>query len=158
MRILLALCTGLRKTDIDKLRVTDFDLSRKCISAKNKKTGKITLYQPLPDAVIPEIKAFIAAHVRPDQKKFLRYNWSKKWYSILEKAKLKKPNEKPIIEFHDLRRTFGSMQADAGVPIKALQEMFNHSNIETTMKHYIRTNDSVKRDGVNKLSVKDWLA
>jgi len=64
---------------------------------------------------------------------------------------------KTTIEFHDLRRTFASIQADAGVPIKAVQELMNHSKIETTMKHYITTADSVKRRGVNSLGVKDWL-
>ena len=61
-----------------------------------------------------------------------RDKFTKKWDKIKQAAGLGE------IEFHDLRRTFGSMQADAGVPIKALQEMYNHSNIDTTVKSIVK--------------------
>jgi integrase len=89
--------------------------------------------------------------VAEGQQMFFRGKFSNKWNTIRQRARLED------INFHDLRRTFGSLQADAGVPIKALQEMYNHSNIETTMEHYIATGEGEKRKGVNKLKVKEWL-
>jgi len=151
MRILMAVCTGLRRSDLDAMKLGNIDIEHKTVSLVSGKTGKMVNYQPLPDAIMPEIERFILEEVKDGQVRFFRYKFSKKWETIKSQAGL------PDIEFHDLRRTFGSMQADAGVPIKALQEMYNHSNIETTMKHYIRTEESEKRNGVNKLKVQDWL-
>ncbi len=151
MRILIAVCTGLRRSDIDNLKLRDVNIERKTVSIINQKTGKVTNYQPLPNALMPEIERFILEEVSDKQVKFFKFKFSKKWEVIRKRAGLED------IEFHDLRRTFGSMQADAGVPIKALQEMYNHANIETTMKHYIKTEESAKRDGVNTLKVNEWL-
>jgi len=151
MRILIALCTGLRRSDIDKLKINDINIELKTITTRNQKTGKITNYQPLPDAMMPYIHTFLAEEVDEGQARLFKTKWTKKWYTITKRAGLED------LDFHDLRKTFGSMQADAGVPIKALQEMYNHANIETTMKHYIRTDESEKRSGVNKLKVQDWL-
>lgn len=154
MRILLAVCTGFRKSTLDRLHTSDFDLQRRAVSMVDRKTGKATSYQPLPDAIVPEIERFMRTQIAQGQVLFFKFRWSKKWYDILKDAKLSERTE-----FHDLRRTFGSMQADAGTPIKALQEMYNHANIETTMRHYIATSDTVKRASVNKLgeNINSWL-
>jgi integrase len=37
------------------------------------------------------------------------------------------------IRFHDLRHTFGTQMAAAGVPIRTLQEWMGHRDIKTTM-------------------------
>jgi len=152
LKILIAVCTGLRVSDIESLDIKDLDFERKTISIVNKKTKKITNHQPLPDALMPELQRFMMEEVDDGQVKLFKIRFCyRRWNKIKAMAGL------PNIEFHDLRRTFGSMQADAGVPIKALQEMYNHSSIETTMKHYIKTGESEKRDGVNKLKVAEWF-
>lgn len=151
MRILLAVCTGLRRGDLDRLQLQHIDLNRKTISIVNKKTGKATNYQPLPDAIIPEITKFFDSEITTGQTKFFKTNFTKKWYEIKKRAGL------ADIEFHDLRRTFGSMQASKGVSIKTLQDMYKHSSVETTMTHYITTNDNEKREAVNKLNIEQWL-
>ena len=151
MRILLAVTTGLRRSDIDNIELRDIDIERKVITAVNRKTQKVTLYQPLPDGLMPHLERFILEEIEPGQIRLFKHKFSKKWQTIKRKAGLSH------IQFHDLRRTFGSLQADAGVPIKVLQDMYKHSSIETTMKHYIKTNDTEKRKGVNKLNVNEWL-
>jgi integrase len=151
MRVLLAVCTGLRRGDIDRLKVKDIDVDRKTVSIVNQKTGKATIHQPLPDKLMPEISRFLLEEVDEGQVKLLKTKFTKQWDTIRKRAGLED------IDFHDLRRTFGSLQADAGVPIKALQEMYNHSSIETTMRHYITTGEGEKRNGVNTLKVEEWL-
>ena len=37
------------------------------------------------------------------------------------------------VRFHDLRHTFGTLMAAAGVPMRTLQEWMGHANIQTTM-------------------------
>ena len=86
MRILLALCTGLRRSDIDRLELKHIDIDRKTISVINKKTGKPTQFQPLPDALIPEIIKFIDTEIETGQTKFFKTAFTKKWYSIKKKS------------------------------------------------------------------------
>jgi len=152
MRILLALCTGLRRGDIDNLKLSDINLQFRTITCRNQKTGKITNYQPLPDALMPELERYITEHIEEGQTRLLKTKWSKKWYRIVHRAGL------DGLTFHDLRKTFGSRQADAGVSIKTVQEMYQHASVETTLRHYIRTNDTEKRRGVNSLAIEEWLA
>ena len=37
------------------------------------------------------------------------------------------------VRFHDLRHTFGTQMAAAGVPIRTLQEWMGHASVHTTM-------------------------
>lgn len=46
-------------------------------------------------------------------------------------AALKSANVRRV-RFHDLRHTYGTRMASAGVPMRALQALMGHSNIETT--------------------------
>ena len=151
MKILTAICTGLRRSDIEKLELRHFDLERKTLSIINKKTGKATDYQPLPDDYMPELNSFILEEIAVGQTKFFKIKFTKKWYTIKKRAGLED------IEFHDLRRTWGSMQAEAGVSLKTLQDGYKHSSITTTAQSYIVIGDTKKREGVNKLNVKAWL-
>lgn len=54
------------------------------------------------------------------------------------------------IGWHKLRHTFASHLAEAGVPIKAIQELLGHSNIQTTMR-YAHLSPSVLEDAISKL-------
>lgn len=40
---------------------------------------------------------------------------------------------RPILTFHDLRHTFGTQMAAAGVPLRTLQAWMGHEDIKTTM-------------------------
>jgi integrase len=51
----------------------------------------------------------------------------RRYKAALEAAKVRK------VRFHDLRHTFGTLMAAAGVPIRTLQEWMGHANIQTTM-------------------------
>jgi integrase len=51
------------------------------------------------------------------------------------------------IRFHDLRHTFGTTCAAAGVPVRSIQEWMGHASITTTMRymHFVnRSDDAVK--------------
>ena len=151
MRIYLALVTGLRKSDIDVLKITDINIEMKTLTCRDSKTGKVHDYQPLPDAAMPHITKFILEEVETGQIKLFRTKFSKRWYTICRQAGL------PGLQFHDLRRTFASLQANAGTPLPVVKELMKHSSIETTMTHYIATSGGATRDAVNKLDVKNWL-
>lgn len=53
--------------------------------------------------------------------------------------------------FHDLRHTFGTRQADAGVDVVKIKELMGHASIVTTMR-YIHATDQGKRGAITVLS------
>jgi integrase len=61
-----------------------------------------------------------------------RHGVTKRFQRALKKARL------PEITFHDLRHTFGTTMAAAGVPIRTIQEWMGHADIKTTQiyTHY----------------------
>jgi integrase len=145
IRLLLALSTGLRLRELGELKISDINLSSKNFSRLNRKSGKITQSQPLPKSIVPELEDYITS-LSPKSKDLFPKKFSKRtWNKIRKTANLEQ------ITFHDLRRTFASRLADANVPIALVKEFLKHSSIETTMKHYIRTQDSEARKAINKL-------
>ncbi len=57
----------------------------------------------------------------------------------LKAAKVPYRTDGGVCDFHALRGTCLSWLADAGTPLKVLQDYARHANAETTMKHYART-------------------
>jgi len=53
--------------------------------------------------------------------------------------------------FHDLRHTFGTRLADAGVDVVKIKEFMGHASIVTTMR-YIHATDQGKRGAIVVLS------
>ena len=53
--------------------------------------------------------------------------------------------------FHDLRHTFGTRLADAGVDVVKIKELMGHASIVTTMR-YIHATDQGKRGAIVVLS------
>jgi integrase len=44
-----------------------------------------------------------------------------------------KVEQRPLTRFHDLRHTFGTRMAAAGVPMRTLQEWMGHRDFKTTL-------------------------
>jgi integrase len=69
MRILLALGTGLRRGDIESLRVCDIDFENSCITARSQKTRKSMGSRPVPVLIMAELKKYISG-LDSEQKKY----------------------------------------------------------------------------------------
>ena len=57
------------------------------------------------------------------------------------------------LRIHDLRHTFGTRAADAGVPLVAIGKVMGHASIQTTMR-YAHATDEGKRRAVEALERK----
>ena len=55
------------------------------------------------------------------------------------------------LTYHDLRHTFGTRLADAGVDVVKINELMGHASIVTTMR-YIHATDQGKRGAITVLS------
>ena len=60
---------------------------------------------------------------------------------------LRKANVHPPFRLYDLRHTFGSRSAMAGVDLPTLKELMGHSNISTTMRYIHPTPGAQARGG-----------
>ena len=150
MRILLALGTGLRRGDIESLRVSDIDFETSYITTRSKKTRKSMGSRPVPVPSMAELKKYVSV-LDPEQEKifsdrFNQYRWDK----IRHKVGL------TDFKFHDLRKTFGSVLAQNGVSTAVTQKLLEHWSPDLTNKVYTNV-DPVLRHAVDQIPVGDWL-
>ena len=71
---------------------------------------------------------------------------------ILQKYFKKAKINKAKSHAHALRHTFGVLQSEQGTPIRVLQELFGHANINTTTI-YTQVTDKAKREAVTRFNI-----
>lgn len=73
-------------------------------------------------------------------------NLRKEFIIVLNKAKI------PKIKFHGLRHTYATRLFEENVPIKTVQALLGHSNINTTMNIYTHVTNNMKNNAIEKLN------
>ena len=150
IRIIIALGTGLRRGDVDSLKISDIDFGKNSICTTSKKTKKSMPSRPVSPAVITELSQYIST-LPSDQEQLFRTKFGyRQWRKICNKAGL------AGLKFHDLRRTFCSLLAQNGVSTAVTQRLLEHSSPLLTNKIYTNV-DPVLRNAVEKLPLSNWL-
>ena len=150
IRILLALGTGLRRGDIESLKVSDIDFVNNYITTTSRKTRKSMGSRPVPASVMAELSKYVS-EMDVGQEKLFNDNFShKRWKSICKAVGL------GDLKFHDLRKTFGSLLAQNGISTAVTQRLLEHSSPNLTNKVYTNV-DPVLRHAVEQLPVGKWL-
>jgi len=150
MRILLALGTGLRRGDIESLKISDIDFANNYITTVSKKSRKSMGARPVSASVMAELTEYVS-ELDAEQEKLFNDNFShKRWRKICQKAGL------ADFKFHDLRKTFGSTLAQHGVSTAVTQRLLEHSSSTLTNKIYTNV-DPVLRQSVDQLPIEKWL-
>jgi len=150
MRIVLALGTGLRRGDIESLKINDIDFANNYITTVSKKTRKSMGSRPVSAEVMKELLKYISG-LYPGQEKLFNDNFRhKRWKKICKDAGL------VDLKFHDLRKTFGSILAQNGVSTAVTQRLLEHSSPTLTNKIYTNV-DPVLRQSINQLPIGQWL-
>jgi len=150
IRILLALGTGLRRGDVESLKISDIDFENNSIITSSRKTKKSMGARPVSTTVMTELSKYVC-ELDPGQEKLFNDNFSyKRWKKLCQKAGL------ADLKFHDLRKTFGSMLAQNGISTAVTQKLLEHSSSHLTNKVYTNV-DPVLRHAVEQLPVGEWL-
>ena len=150
IRILLALGTGLRRGDIDSLKVNDIDFERNCIATTSRKTKKSMASRPVSAEITAVLSKYVCS-LDVGQEKFFNTKFNHRiWRKICKAAGL------ADLKFHDLRKTFCSMLAQNGVSTAVTQRLLEHSSPNLTNKVYTNV-DPVLRHAVEQLPVGEWL-
>lgn len=99
IRILLAIATGLRRGDIESLKITDMDFVNNNITTASKKTRKSMGSRPVSALVMTELRKCINGS-NSEQGRLFNDNFShKRWKKICKGVGL------ADLKFHDLRKT-----------------------------------------------------
>jgi integrase len=150
IRVLLALGTGLRRGDIDSLKIRDIDFEKNSISTTSRKTKKSMASRPVSAEMMAELSKYVCSLVIGQKNLFkTKFNY-RKWRRVCKKAGL------DDLKFHDLRKTFGSLLAQNGVSTAVTQKLLEHSSPYLTNKVYTNV-DPVLRNAVERLPVGKWL-
>jgi integrase len=150
LRVLLAVTTGLRRGDIETIRVGDIHFDRNTISTRNRKAGKAMPERPVPEAVVTELASHLTGLPDGQEKLFPDRFSPKKWDRVREEVKI------PGLTFQVLRKTFASLLAQRGVSTAVTQRLLEHSSSQLTNDVYTNV-DPVLRQAVSLLPVADWI-
>ena len=149
--------TGLRRAEVVKLKLTNFNLETGAVEVRKGKGGQDrTVY--LPETAIP----FVARWLKVRGKKpgallcpirkggELEYRHLSSTAVLLVVQKRAKQAGVTTFSPHDFRRTFCSDLLDAGVDIVTVQKLAGHASPTTTAK-YDRRGEETKKNAVQNL-------
>jgi excisionase family DNA binding protein len=147
--ILVALNTGMRRGEILQLKWEDIDLENRSFSVKKTKSGKPRTI-PINSRLLVELLKVKrenphSSFVFTSPKTGGPFKTIRKCFeSACKKAEIQK------LRFHDLRRTFGSRLALAGVDLNRIKELLGHASIKTT-EIYLHADSKDMREAVEVL-------
>jgi len=150
LRILLAVTTGLRRSDIEAIHIGDIQFDRNIIATRNRKAKKVMPERPMPKPMMTELSNYVATLSDGQEQLFSDKFSPKKW------EKVRKAMGLPKLQFQDLRKTFASLLAQRGVATAVTQRLLEHSSPQLTNDVYTNV-DPVLRQAVSLLPVADWL-
>ena len=136
----VALGTGMRKGEQYGLRWSDIDFDRRVITLRDTKNGSSRTVPMIDDVVSAfrqlkklslerKDRAIDRPNAAPDDVVFGIGDNKKWWEAALKDAKIK------AFRWHDLRHTFCSRLAQAGVSLKVIQEAAGHKTIQMSARY-----------------------
>jgi integrase len=154
--VLIALYTGLRRGEILSLRWSDIDFERSRLTVRKSKTksGKRDVYlnSMLHQELLSLSRLGHGEWVFPSPGRFQTPGQPKRHIEDVKNAFHRAVHLAGIkkITFHQLRHTFCSRLADAGVPLPVIQKLAGHASITMTSR-YTHPADELKQSAVEIL-------
>jgi len=153
--VIVALNTGMRKSEILGLKWHDIDIKRNIIHLYDTKNGE-KREVPMNDIVV---KALVAVPKHRDSA-YIFCNKDGESYGDIKKSWLTAVKKACIIDFHfhDLRHTFASQLVMAGVDLNTVRDLLGHKSMEMTLRYSHLSPDHKQRavDVLAKRIVTNW--
>ncbi|HKR13970.1 MAG TPA: site-specific integrase, partial [Pyrinomonadaceae bacterium] len=148
--VTVALYAGPRRGELLRLRWSTVDFGLNTITFKETKTNKdrSVPMEPIVRTALSEL------HETSGDREYVFVNPDTgSRYTDVKKSFAAACRDACITDFrfHDLRHTFGTRLADAGVDVVKIKELMGHASIVTTMR-YIHATDQGKRGAIIVLS------
>ncbi len=130
--VLLAVTTGMRKSELMGLRWTDIDFDKGLASLRYTKNGE-SRNNPIPEVTLIELRKFrqigssliFNSPARPDRP----FEFRKQWLGALSRAGIES------FRFHDLRHTAASYLVQAGATLYETAQVLGHKSTQTTERY-----------------------
>lgn len=126
--------SGLRVSEVVKIRIGDVDLEKKLLRIRESKGHKsrVTVISESLCPLLADLKKrgdnndflFVSAHLKPYSVRTIQQIF----YQAALRAGIKKNGS-----CHTLRHSFATHLMEKGVNVKSIQQMLGHKNIDTTM-------------------------
>lgn len=156
--IALGITTGMRRGEMLALRWEDMDLRTQTVWVRNKPGHLTKSRRNRVLALVPEVCELLMQLPRSGELIFYtrdgkrwRNNLQRDFACIVKKAGIK------ACTIHDLRRTFVSHLAMAGVNEATVQKLAGHASISTTIKYYTDIMPEALRRAQDRLPFKKVL-
>ena len=143
--------TGIRPEEVFTICQENVHLNRRYLFVPTGKTKFARRNIPLPDAAVEVLKRRLATAKGPYLFPHRRY--PNRPLTTVQKAHedaIRKTNVHPPFRLYDLRHTYGSRSAMAGVDLGTLKDLMGHSHIAITMR-YVHPTPEHKQEAVRKL-------
>jgi len=138
--IRLLLFTGCRLREILHLRWSSVDIERGMLNLPTSKTGKKSVVLSAPAleilAALPRLGDYVIAGADPAQP---RTDLKRPWALVCRHAGL------DGLRLHDLRHSFASVGAGAGLGLPVIGKLLGHASPTTTARYAHLDNDPVRR-------------
>jgi integrase len=147
LKVLLAVTTGARRGELERMRWRDIDFDRALCAVSITKNGDPKVL-PLVPTALAELRAHLgapgalvfASSRRPD----VAYNDVMVWQRALKKAGVRN------FRFHDLRHSCASYLAQSGATLLEIADVLGHRQLSVT-KRYSHLTTKNKSDLVNRV-------
>ena len=132
LKVLMALTTGMRKGELDRLRWNDIDFDRGLALLRDTKNGT-PRHTPIPDVTLNEMKIFrevgnaLLFPSTTDPSK--PFDYRKQWAACLKVANI---ND---FRWHDMRHDTASTLARDGKTLKEIAEILGHKSLVSTDRY-----------------------
>jgi integrase len=132
LKVLMALTTGMRKGELDKLRWNDVDFERELAILHDTKNGT-DRHTPIPSVIMSELKKYreignillFPSSKDPDT----TFDYRKQWVKCLKDANI------TDFRWHDLRHDTASTLARDGKSLKEIAEILGHKSLASTDRY-----------------------
>lgn len=149
--IKVAAYTGMRQSELLKLKVKDVDFSLNVIHVGGRPDvqTKAGNYRSIPiHTHISDVLGRRIENVKPNIRVFGdEWNDKDQLLRVFKKANKYIGKDESYV-FHTLRHSFGTWCAEAGVPVRTLMDLMGHKRIETTLR-YAKTTDKARTEALN---------
>lgn len=136
----LLLFTGARLREILHLRWEHVDMERGLLFLPDSKTGKKTIFLNAPALAVIRSLGRVGDCVIPGaDPKVPRADLKKPWAAVTEAANL------PDLRIHDLRHSFASVGAGAGLGLPIVGKLLGHTQASTTSRYAHLDADPIRR-------------
>lgn len=139
--VLIGLFTGLRTSEIRKLRWEHVNLERKTVNIVDPK-GKESSTIAISDQAVAVLKEIpvTSEHVIPGPDGGIKKTFREPWYRIRDAAGLP-----ANIRFHGLRHNHASWMVSSGIDLYTVSKLLNHKDVKTSTRYAHLSDESLRR-------------